>query len=57
MAVLRTPAATDLSRRLFVCLFGVFRATRNFYTHLETSPLPVKDANCDLCSALMAIEQ
>ena len=27
---------------LFVCLFGVFPPTREFLTHLETSPLPVK---------------
>ena len=26
----------------FVCLFGVFRPNRKFFTHLETSPLPVK---------------
>ena len=26
----------------FICLFGVFRPTREFFTHLETSPLPVK---------------
>ena len=27
---------------LFVCLFRVFHPTREFFTHLETSPLPVK---------------
>ena len=27
---------------LFVCLFGVFCSTRYFFTHLETSPLPVR---------------
>ena len=27
---------------LFVCLFVVFRPTREFYTRMETSPLPVK---------------
>ena len=27
---------------LFVCLFGVFRPTREFFTQLEMSPLPVK---------------
>ena len=30
---------------LFVCLFvfwGVYRPTREFFTHIETSPLPVK---------------
>ena len=47
---------------LFVCLFFVFclgdyRPTREFFTHMETSPLTVKDAHFDLCSALMAIEQ
>ena len=26
----------------FVCSFGVFRPTQNFFTHLQTSPLPVK---------------
>ena len=28
--------------REFVCLFGVFHPTREFFTHMETSPLPVK---------------
>ena len=27
---------------LFVCLFGGFRLTREFFTHLETPPLLVK---------------
>ena len=27
---------------MFVCLFGVYRPTREFFTHMETSPLPVK---------------
>ena len=27
---------------LFVCLFGVYRSTREFFTHMETSTLPVK---------------
>ena len=27
---------------LFVCLFGVFRPTRGFFTHMETSPSLVK---------------
>ena len=27
---------------MFVCLFGVFRPIREFFTHMETSPLPVK---------------
>ena len=38
---------------LFVCLFVVFRPTREFFTHIETSPLPVNAADYDLCSALM----
>ena len=25
-----------------VCLFGVYRPTREYFTHMETSPLPVK---------------
>ena len=39
----------------FLCLFGVFRPTREFFTHFETSPW--RAANFDLCSALIAIEQ
>ena len=27
---------------LFGCLFGVYRSTREFFTHIMTSPLPVK---------------
>ena len=43
---------------LFVlCLFGVYRPTQEFFTHLETSPLPVKGWIFYLCSALKAIEQ
>ena len=26
----------------FVCLFGVYRPTREFFTHMETSPLSMK---------------
>ena len=41
---------------LFVCLFWVYRPTREFFTHMETSPWPVKGCKCfDQCSALMAI--
>ena len=36
-----------------VC-FGVYRPTREFFTHMDTSPLLVKGCKC---SALMAIEQ
>ena len=47
----------QVSVGLFVsnCLFGFFHPTREFFTHIEMSPLPLKAA--DLCSALMAIEQ
>ena len=38
-------------------LFGLFRPTREFFTHLDTSPLPVKGTIFNICSALMAIEQ
>ena len=45
----------------FVCFvwffFGVYLSSREFYTHMETSPLLVKGCKIDLCSALMAIEQ
>ena len=34
----------------FVCLFGVYSPTREFFTHIETSPLPVKD--CKFCPML-----
>ena len=41
---------------LFV--FGVYRRTREFFTHMETLPFPVKGCKFFyLCSALMAIEQ
>ena len=30
---------------LFVCFFGVYRPTREFFTHMETSKLPVKGCN------------
>ena len=26
---------------LYVCFFNVFRPTREFFNHMETSPLPV----------------
>ena len=32
---------TSIGREI-ACLFGVFCPTRDFLTHLETSPLPVK---------------
>ena len=45
----------------YVCLFflggGGFCPPPEFFTHLETSPVPVKGFNYNLCSALMAIEQ
>ena len=40
------------------CLFKVFRSTPEFFTHLETSPLPVKGCKClPMLRTLMAIEQ
>ena len=39
-----------------VCLFGVNRSTREFFTDMETS-IRVMAAHFDLCSALMAIRQ
>ena len=39
------------------CLFGFFFCpTREFFSHLEMSPLPLKACTFYLCSALMAIE-
>ena len=31
----------SLLKQLFICLFGVVRRTQEFFTHMETSPLPV----------------
>ena len=42
---------------LFVCFFGVFRPTREFFTHTETSPFQWRASNFDQCKAPMAIEQ
>ena len=41
---------------LFVCLFGVYCPTWEFFTHMEHH-CRWRAANFDLCSALMAIEQ
>ena len=38
-------------------LFGLFRPTREFFIHLDMSPLPVKGTIFNICSELMAIEQ
>ena len=32
------------------CLFGVFRPIQEFFTHVETSPLPGKDRNFFTCA-------
>ena len=40
---------------LFIDLF--FRPTREFFTHLETSPLQMNGCSFDLYLALMAIKQ
>ena len=42
---------------LFVCMRGIFRPTREFSPHFETSLLPLKVVNFYLWSELMAIEQ
>ena len=42
---------------LFICLVEVFRSTREFFTHLRTSTLPVKGYKFDLSSTLMTIRQ
>ena len=43
---------------LFACLFGIFRPTREFFTHIWRSHhYRWKTENFDLCSALMVIEQ
>ena len=31
---------------LFICLFVYYRPTREFFTHMETSPLPVNGCKC-----------
>ena len=43
---------------LFVYLFvlGFYRVTQEFFTHIETSPLPLKGSKFGICSASMAIE-
>ena len=47
----------EIFLRLFVCLFWGFCPIREFFTHIETSPLPMKGCEFDLCLAFMAIEQ
>ena len=42
---------------LFVWLVVVFPTTWEFFTHMKTSPLPMKAANFDLCSELFVFEQ
>ena len=44
-------------RNTFVCVCGVYRPTREFFTHMETSQLPVKGCKFWPSLALMAIEQ
>ena len=41
----------------FVCLFGVFRPIREFFTQLVRDHCRWRAVNFDQCSALMAIEQ
>ena len=35
-------ASVKVSLFFFVCLFGVYRPSQEFFTHMETSQLPVK---------------
>ena len=48
-------------RNVFVCLFVcfvVFRTTRELFTHIESSQLPLQELQIvEICSALMAILQ
>ena len=50
-----TKSKDDLSKTKSLCLG--YRPTREFFTHMETSPLQVKGCNFDLCLAFMAIGQ
>ena len=36
------PPKNCYSLRFCFCLFGVYRPTREFFTHIQKSPLPVK---------------
>ena len=45
------------TKHLFVCLFGVYHPTREFFTHMETSPLPVKGCKILPMLSTYAIEQ
>ena len=38
----KIPVYEDTIKNICDCLFGVFLPTRVFFTHLETSPLPMK---------------
>jgi hypothetical protein len=38
-------------------LFIILRPAQEYFTYVETSPLPVKLQNLGLCSALRAFEQ
>ena len=42
--------------RMFDCLFGVYRPTPEYFTHIDTSPI-IGEGDFDLCLALMAIGQ
>ena len=50
-----TASCAVLYQSNFVCLFVIFRPTWEFFTHMETSPLPMK--GCKFCLAPVAIEQ
>ena len=38
----RVELCAATAKHIVVCFFGVYRPTREFFTHMETSPLPVK---------------
>ena len=42
---------------LWLFVWSYFSSTLECFTHIETSPLSVRAANFDLCSALMTTEQ
>ena len=42
MIVFQIVKSNFADRVLIVCLFGIYRPTREFFTHMETSPLSVK---------------
>ena len=48
--VITVPSINKAAKTKIYKLFEVFRPTREFFTHMETLPLPVKGCKCWLCS-------